>query len=255
MAARLIILILVFFSHAGLTLAVTYDELRASGIKSCEAIDRSAYQTGLTLNPDGYRSYYVRSECFQRVAIEFRDERLCAEVKERWSLLSSSWGYSRSNCQKRLRAGIDDDRKVLQERRARYLQGPVRLLDFTIQANGNGRDFDIVPTFSGAASGGYWLRFDIVLPLATPQTVLLHAAGYHVNGGANMRLFVTGEEIRRRTPQFALGRAYLVRASMMLSIGIGGQAGKWSDEFVEKTFPAAERTQVMEKEIRFSATR
>ena len=61
-----------------------YAELRAAAVKRCEAIDPAEYQTGLMLNPDGYRSYYVRSACFQRAAGEFRDESLCREVKRRW---------------------------------------------------------------------------------------------------------------------------------------------------------------------------
>ena len=51
----------------------SYDELRSGAVKSCQAIDRAEYQTGLLFNPDGYRSYYVRSG-FPKVAIQFRHE-------------------------------------------------------------------------------------------------------------------------------------------------------------------------------------
>ena len=83
----------------GLFLPVTsvfgdsYAELKSAAVKQCQAIDPAEYQTGLGSNPEGYRSYYVRSACFQQVAAEFRDEALCAEVR-RGSLLSSSWAYS-----------------------------------------------------------------------------------------------------------------------------------------------------------------
>ena len=86
----------------GLLLDVTfafpsgYTELRMAALKQCQAIDPADYQSGLFFNPDGYRSYYVRSECFQKTAVQFRDEALCAEVRQRVSLLSSSWGYSRN---------------------------------------------------------------------------------------------------------------------------------------------------------------
>jgi len=39
----------------------SYDDMRSAAVKRCEAIDPSQYQTALFFNPDGYRSYYVRS--------------------------------------------------------------------------------------------------------------------------------------------------------------------------------------------------
>ena len=237
--------------NAGFAFGVSYGELRSAGVKRCEAIDPSQYQTGMAFNPDGYRSYYVRSECFQRVAVEFRDERLCSQVKERWSLLSSSWGYSQANCQKLAREGLAADRKVLEEKRQRYLQGPVRLRDFRIEPNGNGRDFDIIPSFLGETVDGYSLRFEILISPPTSQTALLHASGYHIDGSSNLRIYVRQTDIRNRFPQFELNHPYIVRASLVLSIGIGGLQGKQSDEFIEKYFPAKQRTQVMDKEIKF----
>jgi len=236
---------------AGPAFAVTYQELRSAGIKRCEAINASDYQSGLMFNPDGYRSFYVRSECFQKVAVEFRDEQLCARVRERWSLLSSSWGYSKSHCQKLVRDGIAADRKTLEDKKNRYLQSPVRLRDFRIEANGNGRDFNVVPSFVGEGADGYSLRLEILAAPPKSESVLLHSSGYHIDGNSNLNLYIRQEDIRQRFPQFALNHPYIVRASLVLSIGIGGQSGKWSDEFIEKLFPAKERTQIMEKEIRF----
>ena len=82
-----------------------YTELRMAALKQCQAIDPADYQSGLFFNPDGYRSYYVRSECFQKTAVQFRDEALCAEVRQRVSLLSSSWGYSRTRCRELVAQG------------------------------------------------------------------------------------------------------------------------------------------------------
>jgi len=231
---------------------VTYGELRSAGIQSCESIDPSAFQSGLAFNPAGYRSYYVRSECFQRVAVEFRDEKLCSQVQERWSLFSSSWGYSKSNCQKLVREGVAADRNVLADKKNRYLQEPVRLQDFRIVPNGNGRDFDIIPSFIGERADGYSLRFDILAAPSRSQWVLLHSSGNYIDGNSNLRLYVRQQDIRARFPQFALNRVYVVRASLVLSIGIGGQHGKWSDEFIESVFPAKDRTQIMSKEISFN---
>src|SRR4029453_8074325 len=95
--------------------SASYDELRSAAVKQCQAIDPAEYQSGLFFNPDGYRSYYVRSECFQRTAVQFRDEVLCAEVRQRVSLLSSSWGYSRTRCRELVAQGVAADRKTLEE--------------------------------------------------------------------------------------------------------------------------------------------
>jgi hypothetical protein len=61
-----------------------------AALKQCQAIDPADYQSGLFFNPDGYRSYYVRSEYFQKTAVQFRDDALCADVRERSSLLSDA---------------------------------------------------------------------------------------------------------------------------------------------------------------------
>jgi hypothetical protein len=75
-----------------------YDTAKAAAVRTCDAIDANEYQTGLALNPDGYRSYYRRSQCFQKIAEQFRDLTLCDRVRQRRALLSSSWGYSPGNC-------------------------------------------------------------------------------------------------------------------------------------------------------------
>ena len=231
--------------------SVTYADLKSAAVKRCEAINGADSQSGLVFNPDGYRSYYVRSECFQKVAVEFRDGALCSHVKERRSLFSSSWGYSKANCQKLVREGIAADRRILEDKKSSYLQRPMRLRDFRIEPNGNGRDFNLIPYFVGSGADGYSLRFDLLLAPPNTQSVLLHAAGYYIDGNSNLNLYIRQEDIRQRFPQFALNHPYIVRASLVLSIGIGRQSGKWSDEFIEKLFPAKQRTQIMEKEIRF----
>jgi len=115
----------------GLLLDVTfafpsgYIELRMAALKQCQAIDPADYQSGLFFNPDGYRSYYVRSECFQKTAVQFRDEALCAEVRQRVSLLSSSWGYSRTRCRELVAQGVAADRKTLEEIKRLYSKGAV----------------------------------------------------------------------------------------------------------------------------------
>ena len=237
--------------HPTNAFSASYDELRLAAVKRCEAIDPAAYQSGLLFNPDGYRSYYVTSECFQRIAVEFRDETLCAQVRRRYSLFSSSWGYSQAQCSKRVREGIAADEKVLAEIKQRYQQGAVRLREFRLERNGNGRDFDIIPAFTGEYAHGYVLRLEILQPGAGQEAVLLHSSGYYVDGNSNLRVFLRREQIRQRFPGLGLGQPYTMRATLILDIGAGGQGGRWSDAFIERVFPARERSQSLDREVRF----
>jgi len=232
-------------------LGASYDEQRVAAVAPCEAIDPHAYQSGLLFNPDGYRSYFVRSECFQRVAREFRDASLCAQVRQRRSLFASSWGYSPSQCLKEVQAAVAADREALAERRRQYLSHPLRLVDFRIERNGNGRDFDIVPAFTGGHAGSYTLRFDVLAPDGTPRTAPFHSAGMNLDAGSNVRLYVRYADIRARWPEFAYGTRYTVRATLTLEVGPGSVGAWWSDAFVEGVFPRAERSQALEKDIGF----
>jgi len=229
----------------------SYEEMRSAAVESCQAVDPSAYQTALFFNPDGYRSYYLRSECFQRIAVEFRDETLCAQVKQRHSLFSSSWGYSRAWCRKLVYAGTGADEKTLTEIKQRYRREAVRLRDFRVERNGNGRDFDIIPSFTGTYGHGYTLRFELFPTAATKHPVLFHTSGYYVDGNSNLRIFVGQEETRQRFPDLVLGRPYMVRATLILAIGSGGQGGRWSDRFIERIFSERERSQSLDREVRF----
>jgi hypothetical protein len=231
--------------------APDYAARRASAIHACEAIDRGKYQTGLFLNPDGYRSFYLRSECFQQAAVMFRDDALCAHVKQRHSLLSSSWGYSPSHCRDLVRDGLDADQKELNAVKQLYLAGPLRMHAFRIERNGNGRDFDIIPTFTGAYAHGYQLTFEILDPDGQRPPVTLLSDGYYVEPAAVMRLFVRQSELRLRMPDLVLGRMYPVRATMTLSVGIGGPSGYWSDAFVDTIFPVRERSMSITEDVRF----
>lgn len=228
-----------------------YAEQRAAAVKACEAIDPREYQSGLLFNPDGYRSFYQRSSCFHRVAVQFRDEALCARVRERRSFFFSSWGYSEKRCRQLAAEGVAADRKALEEIRSRYAQGAVRLRDFRIERNGNGRDFDIIPLFDPGYAHGYTLRFELVDVEDRDGIVLLASLGFHLDGKNDIRIFVRQEDIRKRFFQFEPGERYRVRGTLTLSVGHGGQSGMLSDAFIERVFPAIERSRFVEKDVRF----
>jgi hypothetical protein len=223
--------------------AVDYGELRARAINACEAISPSESQSGLLFNPDGYRSYYVRSKCFQEAAVQFRDAALCEEVRQRRSLFSSSWGYSANRCRQLVAEGTTRDRAALEEMKRAYVAGGMKLRDFRIVRNGNGRDFDILPAFTGTHASGYTLTFEIVPDGAAGPAILLHRLGYYVDEKSNLNIYVRQADIRQRYPGFSMNRSYTVRGTVMLDVGFGGQSGYRSPEFIERVFPVRERSQ------------
>jgi hypothetical protein len=224
--------------------ALQYDQQRAQAIEACERIHPAAYQSGLWLNPDGYRSYYERSRCFQDAAVRFRDAALCAQVRRRWSLFSSSWGYSASRCRTLVAEGQSEDRAALEALKRAYAAGPMTFAEVRIVANGNGRDIDIIPRFRGSYAQGYRLTFEILRPEAQGGPVLLYSDGHHLDKDeSNLYLYVPSSDIRRRFPAFEFGGVYTVRGTVALSIAAGGPSGYRSDAFLESVFPARERSQ------------
>ena len=209
----------------------------------------SESQSGLFFNPEGYRSYYVRSECFQRAAVQFRDLLLCNQVHRRWSPLSSSWGVSSAQCRKLVSSGLAADRTELEKEKQRYAAKPIRLQSFHIQRTGNGRDFDFIPVFSAGGSHGYRLDFELVG--ATAQPIPLNSDGYYVDANSKLNIFVRQADIRARFPSFQLNYPYKVRATLIFSIGMGAESGYWSDEFAESVFPIRDRSQSLTIESKF----
>jgi hypothetical protein len=231
--------------------ATTYTELKSAAVANCRAIDPDAAQSGLTFNPDGYRSYYLRSQCFQDAAVKFRDDAMCAQVKRRFALFSSSWGYSQGHCRELVIHAIDTDRKALEDVKRAYATSHVALRDFRIERNGNGRDFDIIPSFSGTTAGSYRLTLDIIPTTRNAAPIFLYSSGHHVDASSNLRLFVRQSELRQHFPDLALDRPYTVRATLTLDVGIANEGGYWSDAFVERIFPIRERSHSITREVRF----
>jgi hypothetical protein len=242
------------FARAAAPESSTYDDHRLAAIRACDAINPSAYQTGLLFNPAGYRSFYLKSECLQRAAVQFRDESLCDRVRRRWSLFSSSWGYSPANCRTLVSERVARARAVLQEMRRAYEAGHVTLRDFRIELNGNGRDFELIPVISGDAGHGYDLRLDAA-PAPGAAAVTLHHNGYWMTGSSQLRIYLTRDEVARALPDLSPGRSYSTTASIVFSLPPGDSGGEWSDAFAESLFPLALRTQTLTKVIAFPAPR
>jgi hypothetical protein len=249
--ARFGLVVIVCLATVDWIRAIDYVTARSAAVSTCDAIDPAAYQSGLYFNPDGYRSYYVRSECFQTAAVQFRDASLCASVRQRRSLFSSSWGYSPSRCRSLVAEGIKQDYAALDAIKRLYSQDAVRLRAFQIERNGNGRDFDIVPAFYGNYAHSYLLTFEILGAGNTADPVLFHSAGYYLDSRSHLRIYVRQAEIRERFPGFALDRPYQVRATVVFDVGTGGPAGYWSGAFIERVFPIRDRSQSITRQTVF----
>ena len=229
--------------------AFDYAEWRGKAVKTCASISPSESQSGLFFNPDGYRSFYVRSKCLQEAAVTYRDATLCQDVRERKSLLSSSWGYSAERCRRLVTDGVARDRVELESLKRAYVAEGIKLRDFRIEKNGNGRDFDIIPAFTGTYAHGYTLTFEILTNAGGPW--LLYSTGSYLDEKSNISYYVPQAAIRQQFPAFALNRSHTVRATVALDVGFGGQSGYWSPAFIERVFPARERSASMMKIIGF----
>lgn len=246
---RLLVLSLAGLLYASVAGAFEYAEWHSTAVKTCEAISPSESQSGLFFNPDGYRSFYVRSKCLQEAAVTFRDATLCNQVRERKSLLASSWGYSAARCRQLVTDGVARDRAELETLKREYAGGGITLRDFRIERNGNGRDVDIIPVLAGTYAHGYTLTFEIIADTGVPR--LLYTTGSYLDEKSNLNYYVPSAAIRERFPAFALNRSYAVRATVTLDVGFGGQSGYWSPAFIERVFPMRERTKSITKQVVF----
>jgi hypothetical protein len=123
------------------------------------------------------------------------------------------------------------------------------LRDFRIERNGNGRDYDVIPSFEGADGHGYMIAVEIVPPGGRP--IVVHTNGYYVDPRSPLRLFIAQQDIRAKFPAFQPGRSYQVRTIATFTLPAGGGSRFMSDAFLESVFPLGERTRSVTREVRF----
>jgi hypothetical protein len=228
---------------------VDYDAARNAALNKCRAIKATDAQTGLLFNPDGYRSFFVRSACLQDMAVTFRDADICADVKERRSTFFSSWGYSPGRCRELVQAGQAADRRELMNLRQQYEADGITIADFQIVRNGNGRDYDIVPTFKGRFAHAYTLTFDLAAPGG--EIVRIYSTSTHVDASSRLRLYVPRTDLIARFPAFRADTSYPIRAVLSLDVGHGAPSGYWRPTFIEQLFPFVARSSTTNRTIRF----
>lgn len=148
----------------------------------CEAIPAGEYHSAMIFNPQGLQTLFPRSECFQNLARELREEVLCQQATERQSFIFDGSGISPAVCRKAVQVQQQQDRAAAQAIRNIHV-----LTEFSITPNGNGRDVDLLFRTSGGlahtyqltlvaldAAGGRHVLLDQPQPLGEPDTRLNH---------------------------------------------------------------------------------
>jgi hypothetical protein len=79
------------------------------GVETCESIPASTYESFLIFAPSNMQTYYFRSSCFQQVAVQTRDAKLCDQVIERKAMLLDGSGISTNACHKAVLEQMNKD--------------------------------------------------------------------------------------------------------------------------------------------------
>lgn len=83
-------------------------------METCNKISTFSYDTGLIFNPENKQTFYLKSECYLKVAVEERDSTICNKVIERKSIFFNGTGISKNSCILEVQAlqQNDNDEKV-----------------------------------------------------------------------------------------------------------------------------------------------
>ena len=208
----------------------------------CEAVPALEAHSGLLFNPKGYRSYYGRSACYQRLAVDFRQPEFCKKVWRRFSIFSSSWGYSEDNCLKLFDQAVVDDAESIAIIRAAYRRGPVRLTAAVLRNNGNRRDFDLLPTFSAGFSSSYLLTFYIVNKQG--DKVQIAEQGFYLGEAEpEISLYIKQNDIIGRLDGFDEQQEYEMLFDLRLMLPLGRAGAVWPPQWVDSFWPESEWVQ------------
>jgi len=228
----------------GGALHADYESRLAAAQTHCEEVPAMKSHSGLWLNPEGYRSYYERSMCFQELALDFRQPRFCRLVHQRYSLFGSSWGYSEKNCSKLVQQARQQDEERLAQWRQAYRRDPVRLLGVTLRQDGNGRDFDLIPVFSAGFRFGYRFSAFLLDPSGARHEVVTQ--GFRLGGvEPTISLFVRRDVITRAVPTFSAAAPFTWVFELEVALPAGRGNALWPPGWLERSWPRAQRVQAL----------
>lgn len=222
-------------SAAALTSGCRACERKAADVARCDGIDPAAYFTGMLFNPQGMQTGYERASCFNRLALEYRDLSLCAEVRERGSLFFDGSALSRQACEQRVREAAAGDRQVV-------IADIHRLDEVQWFRNGNGRDFDVHVRTVGSYAHRYALTVQMLDAGGRRRTLWHREIGLRA-GNIGPRALVRSADMDAAAAALGVQPPYRLRVSLALvEPGIAEVA-----QFAE--MPPAERQSSVERVI------
>jgi hypothetical protein len=206
---------------------ISRDDLARSnnitGVETCREMSRASFQTWLIFNPKGRQTYYLRSECFQQMAVRDRNDGYCNEVAERKSLYFNGTAISPEVCRDAVRTQMQKD---LAERvRPEAIH---RIEKVTVTPMSGGDTADVRISTAGALSGAYRLSLSLhdaegrfLGPLATLETRL--GAG----PTDSLSVMIYRRDARRIAgPHYRAGERYLLTATLELLRDDAGQLAR-----------------------------
>lgn len=185
-----------------------------AGVETCREMSHLSFQTWLIFNPRGRRTYYLRSECFQTMAVRNRDEELCREVVERKSPYFDGSAVSPEAC----REAVRKQRQADQEERARP-ETVRRVRKITITRNAYGDAAQVRVLTDGTLRGRY--RFSAALHDADGNFMgPLFSIEAHLGDpspGGDLGATISRGDVRRIVgPHYRDGGRYLLTVSLEL---------------------------------------
>ena len=223
-----------------------YQEQLERMVANCEQIPAFKSHSGLVLNPEGYQAYWERSACYQKLAIRFRKSSYCEKVFQRYALFSSSWGYSKKTCKKRVAEEREKDKAYLLSLRDQFARTPVILVDLDIIKNGNGKDFDVIPLFTW----GYKSSYEMTLSLIDEQAERYDIAKTSFLLGEDrpdIRWFIRRQMFEDAMPGFDDKEQYIVESRLTASVSVGRSNSVWDPNWIESVWPRKERSMVFSR--------
>ncbi len=197
------------------------EQQRLQRLEACMSIPAHEYSTGLLFNPPGYKTYYHRAECLQKLAIDEHDPELCLAVRERKSFFFDGSAVSPAACRASVSERLEEDRRDLEQ----FLgTTPYRISSLVVRRNGNGKDYDVLLGTAGAYAGRY--RFTLSARTPTGEIPVL-ASSHYLSTNNTLQLFLPAAEL-----EMALGAGWLTQEWRMrgeLSLMRDAQNRFWYD--------------------------
>ncbi|MEX0915166.1 MAG: hypothetical protein WD397_02275 [Wenzhouxiangellaceae bacterium] len=207
-------------------------------LAECESIPADAYETGLLFNPAGRRTYFKRSRCLQRVAIEWRDLELCNRVKQRRSLLFSGNAVSEKACRANVAEQLKRDRERAES---------IHVDDFHMLVGARlerphylGGDYLLHLETEGSHSGSYQIRIEVWPNSSSGSLVIEEYSQPLGSSGGSLMHTICQHKVRETLKRHSMDREVRVRIILELPLRTR------TDQFVLALLPTESRRSTLD---------